>query len=130
MRLRSLFRTQRGISVSVMSGIILLSSKGRAPGLLRLCLATTSLLAMTGNIQCYFGIIPLDSHRRYVGAGCKSRCFSGDKPRPYIRKGNSLYSTPSSPIRKPEGNGTFQKRPHKHSVFEGSFYDHTYSFSG
>ncbi len=32
-----------------------------APSLLRLCLATTALLAMTtGNMQCYFGIVPLD----------------------------------------------------------------------
>ena len=36
-----------------MSGIILLSSKGKAPGLLRLRLATASLLAMTGEKTFY-----------------------------------------------------------------------------
>ena len=39
-----------------MSGIILLSSKGKAPGLLRLRLATASLLAMTGEKTFYEAI--------------------------------------------------------------------------
>ena len=37
----------------MMSGIILLSSKGKAPGLLRIRLATASLLAMTGEKTFY-----------------------------------------------------------------------------
>ena len=37
----------------MMSGIILLSCKGKAPGLLRLRLATASLLAMTGEKTFY-----------------------------------------------------------------------------
>jgi hypothetical protein len=39
-----------------MSGIILLSSKGKAPGLLWLRLATASLLAMTGEKTFYEAI--------------------------------------------------------------------------
>ena len=41
----------------MMSGIILLSSKGKAPGLLRLRLATASLLAMTGEKTFYEAVI-------------------------------------------------------------------------
>jgi hypothetical protein len=49
-----------------MSGIILLSSKGKAPGLLRLRLATASLLAMTGEKTFYETIkIRFAIFRRY-----------------------------------------------------------------
>ena len=48
-----------------MSGIILLSSKGKAPGLLRLRLATPSLLAMTGE-KTFYETINIDLAHKFL----------------------------------------------------------------
>ncbi len=52
-----------------MSGIILLSSKGKAPGLLRLRLATASLLAMTGEKTFYEAVILNPKNLRLPASG-------------------------------------------------------------
>jgi len=52
-----------------MSGIILLSSKGKAPGLLRIRLATASLLAMTGEKTFYETVkhYSISTEEAYIG---------------------------------------------------------------